>query len=139
VGPVGRGGRVGAGHNPMVEHRVLAEDRLLQPLQLLARFDPELLHQLRPRPAISGQRVGLAAGPVKRQHQLSVQGLPVGVRTGQGFQFGDQLAVPAHLEFGLDPLLQRGQPEVLQPPGGSCGKRWLPNIRQWNSPPQRER
>jgi hypothetical protein len=123
----------------MVEHRVLAEDPLLQPLQLLARFDPELLHQLRPRPAIGGQRVGLAAGPVQRQHQLSVEGFAEGVRTGQGFEFGDQLAVPAHLELGLDPLLQRGQPEVLQTLGGSCGKRWLPNIHQWSPPPQCER
>jgi hypothetical protein len=57
------------------ERRIVAQDRLLQPLQLRRGREPELLIQPPPPAGVDVQRVGLAAAAIQRQHQQTDQPL----------------------------------------------------------------
>jgi hypothetical protein len=105
--PVGGGGEV-------LQRLVAGQDRPVEPLQVLRRFQPEVLDQ---PPAGGGedlQRVGLTSAAVQCQHQLAREALPQRVRRRQGVQVADQFGVQSKLEFGVDPRLQRGQAQLLQ-------------------------
>ena len=54
-----------------LEPRVVEEDLLLEPAQLRRGLEPELLADAAPEPLERAQRVGLAAGPVQGEHQLT--------------------------------------------------------------------
>ena len=95
--------------------RVLLENGALEPLQLGARLDAELVHERLARPRELGQGVRLAAGAVEREHQLRPRPLAQRLRLDESLQLGDHLGVPAELEIEVDPVLQRRQPQLLQP------------------------
>jgi hypothetical protein len=77
-----------------VQRPVPVQDRPLQVLQLLPGLDAELLDQQRAGAAADVERLGLAAGPVQRQHQEAVQPLPQRELVDQGGQFAADLLVP---------------------------------------------
>src|SRR5690348_1953168 len=58
-----------------LEHWILTEDRLLEPLQRWARLEPELIAQMLPQLPINVERFGLPATAVERQHQMAVHAL----------------------------------------------------------------
>ena len=97
------------------ERRVLGEDRPLELAQPLSRLDPELLDQRPARVLVGLQRVGLAVGAVEGEHQLRAQPLAVGVLADQGLELADDLGVATERELRLDELLQRRDPQVLEP------------------------
>ena len=53
-----------------VDRGVVGEDRVVEVVELGARFDPELLDEDLAGVAVGLQRVGLAAAAVEREHQL---------------------------------------------------------------------
>jgi hypothetical protein len=53
----------------------VAENRLLELLQLTAGLDPELVDQPAASLAVDGKRVSLTAGAVEGEHQLPPQPL----------------------------------------------------------------
>ena len=73
----------------------MGENGLVQALQRLAGIDPELAGEQVADPAVAGQRLGLSAAAVQRQHQLTVQPLPQRMAGDQLFQFSGDRAVPA--------------------------------------------
>jgi hypothetical protein len=79
-------------------------------LQWLAGVDAELPREQVADLAVGGERVGLAAAPVQRQHELAVRPLPQRVLGGQLFQLGGERVVPAKRKISVDPGLQRGEP-----------------------------
>ena len=89
----------------------------MQPLQRLAGVDAELAGEQFADPPVGGERVGLPAAPVQRQHELAVQPLPQRVPGHQLLQLGDERVVPAERQVGVDAGLQRGQPQFLQAGG----------------------
>jgi len=58
---------------------VLAQDRLFETLELLARLEPHPLVEIRARVSIRVERFGLAAGAVEGEHQLVPEALAIGV------------------------------------------------------------
>ena len=93
----------------------------MQPPQRLPGVDAELAGEQVADMAVGGQRVGLPAAPVQRQHELAVQPLPQRMVGGQLLQLGGERVVPAQRQVGVDPGLERGQPQLLQgarPPAG---------------------
>ena len=98
-----------------LERGVLGEDRRLQPLQLGARLEPQLVDQRRAGAAVGVERVGLAARAVEGEHEVGVQALAVRVLGDQRLQLGDRVAVAAEREVELQPVLERGQPHAVEP------------------------
>ena len=97
-----------------VQCRVVGEHGGVQALQRLAGIDAELPGEQVADPPVGGQRVGLPAAPVQRQHELAVQPLPQRMPGDQLLQLGGQRVVPAQRQVRVDPGLDRGQPQLLQ-------------------------
>ena len=131
----GRGGTV----TVPVQRRVLCEHRCVQAPQRLAGVDAELAGEQVADPPVGGQRVGLPAAPVQRQHQLAVQPLPHRMLGGQLLQLGGQRVVPAQRQVRVDPGLDRGQPQLLQPGRLRPGERVVGQVGQHPAPPQAQR
>ena len=91
------------------------EDHPLECAQLLARLEAELVER-EPRLLVGGERVDLPTGAVEREHLQPPQPLACRVLAGERLQLADQLGVHAELELRLDPVLERRQPQLLQPP-----------------------
>ena len=113
AGAAGAGARRRPGRR--VELGRLVEHLLLQPPQLLARLEPQLVGEEAARVAVDRQRVGLAPRAVEREHELRAQALAQRVRRHQLLQLGDQLGVAAVREVGLDPPLEHGEPPLPEP------------------------
>ena len=54
-------------------------------------------------------------------------------------ELGDQPAVLAERQFGLDALLERGEPQLVEPRDRRHGERLVGEVRERRPPPQRER
>ena len=111
----------------------------LESLQRLARLDPQLVHEHAPRPWYASSASACRPRPVEREHQLSAQTLAQRVLRDKRLQLGDQVAVAAEREVGLDPLLDCRQPKLLQPRDLDLRKRVVRKLRQRRAAPERER
>ena len=111
---------------------------LLELPQLGARLDPELVER-GPRVAVRLQRLRLPARAVQREHQLAAQPLAMRMLRDQRLQLADELGVPAQRQVGLDPLLERRQPQLLEPAALDPRERLLAELRQRRAAPQRQR
>jgi hypothetical protein len=115
-----------------VDRRLVIQDCTLEPLQCLARLDPELLDERLPRRLIDLECFDLTTGAVEREHQLAAQSFLQRVLRDEYLQLGDQRFVTAELQVGLDTLGQRRHPELVQPLDvcarelfvGEVGERW---------------
>jgi len=117
----------------------VGENSCVQFLQRLAGVDAELAGEQAADPAVGGERVGLAAAAVQRQHELAVQPLAQRVGGYELFQLGGELIVPAQGQVGVDPGLQRGQPQLLQPGRLGPGERVVGQVGQHRAAPQPQR
>ena len=122
-----------------LEAWVLPQDLQLELLQRRPRLEAELLDQ-RPAPALKRvQRVGLPAAAIQRQHQLAAQPLSEHVLGDQRLELRHQLEMAAGRQIGIDPILQRREPQLLQPGDLALRERLAPQIGQRLPPPQRQR
>ena len=122
-----------------VERRILHKDRLLEPLQSLARVEAELVAQRRARFLHHGERVRLATGPVQGEHQQLAQPLAQRVVADERLQLGDRLAVSTDREVGLQAMLERDEAQRFQPADLVARERLVAEVRQRRAAPQRER
>ena len=81
------------------------------------------------------ERVGLAAAAVEREHQLAAQALAEHVLGDQRLELRHQLVMAAERQVGVDPILERGQPELLQPGDLALRERLAVKIGQRLSAP----
>ena len=116
----------------------MREDRLLELLLLLARLQPELFVEQPPKRLEALERVGLPPRPVQGEHQLAVQPLAVRVLGDERLELGDELIVPAEREVGLDALLERDEPQLLQARDLSGGEILVNEIGQRRPAPERQ-
>ena len=98
-----------------VERRVLLEDRALELPQRLAGLDAELLDERPARALVDGERVGLAAGAVERQHQLAADALAQWLLGDEALELADELDVAPERELRVGAVFERRQPQLLQP------------------------
>jgi hypothetical protein len=100
---------------------------------------PELLDQ-RPAPALEHvERVRLPAAAVEREHQLAAQAFAKHVLGDERLELRHQLVMAAERQVGVDAILERGQPELLQPGDLALRERFAVKIGQRLSAPERER
>ena len=90
-----------------VERGVVGEDLGLQVRERRAWLESEVLGHPGPSPLERGERVGLAAAPIERDHQQPRELLVGGVIGDQARQLGDHLGVPAEEQRGLAARFQR--------------------------------
>ena len=121
------------------ELRVLLEDLALEPPERLARLEPELGGEVLPAVLVHLQRLRLATGPVQRQHELTAEALAERVALDERLELTDQLVVPSEREVGVDPLLERGQTELLEPSDLRLGERLVREVGEGRPAPERER
>ena len=88
-----------------LERRVLGEDRGLQPAQVGAGFEPELVGQEVPGVGVGAQGFGLPARAVQGEHQLAAEALAEGSAGDRGVELGDEIGVAAHRQQGVETIL----------------------------------
>ena len=120
------------------ELRVLLEDLPLEAPQRLARLEPELRGEVLPALLVHLQRLCLTTRAVQGQHELTAEALAERVALHERLELADQLVVEAQGEIGVDPLLERGQPKLLEPCDLRLGERLVRDVGQRRAVPQRE-
>ena len=119
-----------------LERRVLAQHRLVQPPQLRARFDADLLDQGGARLPVGLERLGLAARAVEREHPLRVQALAQRLPREQGLELRQHLAVTPGVEVLVDRDLERSCAQLLEAPDLRSGEGLVGDVGQGRAAPQ---
>ena len=96
------------------QRRVLAQDRLLELAQAGAWLEADLV-ELPARPLICGERIGLTAGRVEREHELAAQALAQRFLVDQPLELRDELRRTAELEIDVDALLDSAEAQLVEP------------------------
>ena len=103
----------------------MVEDRLLEALQRGTRIDPKFLGQLCAGGLIAGEGIRLALGPIEGEHVLRAESLSEGVFLDERRELRRDLTVTPTREVGIDPLLQRRETELVQPPRSKEDERFV--------------
>ncbi len=122
-----------------LERGILPEDRALELLQLPARLDPEAADERLARIPVGGQRLGLPAGAVEREHLLPPEPLAERLCGDEPLELPDQLGVPAQGQIGLDPLLERVQAQLLEPGDLALDELLVAEVGERRAAPQPQR
>jgi hypothetical protein len=131
-----RGVRIG---DAVLQLLAVTENRELQPPKLGPGVDAELLGQVRPGPAEDVQRLARPAAPVQRQHQLPDQPFPGRVGVDEAQQLLDDVPMPAQLEQGIHPILDRDQARLLDTRGEHVARPIRSHVGHDRAPPQAQR
>ena len=94
---------------------ILHEDRALELLKLGPGLEAQLSVERPPRIAVAVEGRCLAARAVEREHQLGAQTLPRWMPCDEALELGNEHGVPAEREIRLDPVLQDGEAQLLEP------------------------
>ena len=132
------GGRCRCRHSGGVEARVVPQDGPVELLQLGAGLGTELLDECRARGRVGAERVRLPAGAVEREELLSAEMLPKGLLGDERLELGDELAVAAEGEVGVDATLECFEAQLLEA-AGPDRDRLAGEVGERRAPPQRER
>ncbi len=84
------------------------------------------------------ERVRLAAGVVEREHQLRAEPLAQRMAGDLRLELADQLGAAAEREVGLDPVLERRQPLLLEPRDLRLRERLVGQVGQRRAAPHRK-
>jgi hypothetical protein len=82
--------------------------------------------------------IGLSSTAVEREHELGGKTLTEWMLRRQPLQLAHELVMAAESEVGLDPLLDRGEPERLEPHDLALGEALVAKLQEGRAPPQRE-
>ena len=92
----------------------MSQDPSLEFPQLRARVDAQFPYKAVARCLENRERLGLSACGVQADHQLADQALSQRVFAHQPLHLGEQVGSIAGFEVGLDPILERPEPSLLQ-------------------------
>ena len=128
-----RGGRL------ELQRHILGEDRALELPEPFARLYAELFDERGTGVLVGLKRLGLTVRAIQGEHQLGAQPLPVRMLSDQRLQVLDHLGMAAERELGVDQLLERGDPEVIQACHLRLRERLERELRERLAAPQRQR
>jgi len=117
----------------------VAQDRLLQAMQLRRGFESQLLVQPHAAACVDLQRVGLAAAPIQRPHQQTDQPLARRMLGGQLLELGNDECVLSRRQTRVDALFQSRNAQLLEPRDLSLRERLESDVGQCGSTPQPQR
>ena len=118
---------------------VLREDGGLEPAELDARFDAELLDEVVAGPLEGPQRLGLLARSVERTHQLAPSSLAQWLRRDQRLELGCKTLVLAQRQLGVDEVLDRDTMQLLEPGAQSRRTLGVRHVSERGARPELER
>jgi hypothetical protein len=85
------------------------------------------------------ESVGLTAGAVERQHELAAQPLAQRVGGDVGVELRHEVGAAAELEIRVDPLLDRGEPELVETSRLAPRERLVGEVGERRPAPEGER
>ena len=129
-------GRRRAGHR---KPRLVAKDLRLEPLELGAGLDPELVDEAGACVLVHLEGLGLPARAIQREHQLSPEGLAQRVLADERLQLADDVAVRPELEISVDPLADDDEAKLLEPADLRLREVVERELRERRPAPERER
>jgi hypothetical protein len=130
--PARRPGRAGCD----VEGGVLGEDRRLEVAQATAGLDAELVDERAAGVGDGPQGVGLLAGAVAGGGEQRPEPLAQRVLGDQLGELAHDGGVAAELEVGGEPVLQGGQPALVEAAGEPGGLEPVAHLEHGRAPPQ---
>jgi len=116
------------------ERRVLLQHSPLEVLETRGGVDAELVVEHASEDLEDGERLGVPAAPVQRQHELPAQALAQRMAAYEGIELRDELHMAPEGQLRLDALLQAcevllGKSAFLE----SC-ERFLEVCKRWPAP-----
>ena len=122
-----------------IKRGVAGNDRQLELLQARPGLEPKLCGQSATELLVEIERLGLPSATVQRQHQLPPQPLAQRIAPDRCRELPDQLAVGTQRQIRLEPLLQRGKPQLLELGDRRLRERLIAEICQRCPSPHRQR
>ena len=129
----------GAGGDRRGEPVVVAEDRRLEPQQLGAGLEPELLDEALPGAVEGPQRLDLATRAVEAQHQLRGEPLVHRVVVDRPVELGDHVLVAAQLDLRVEAHLHGDEAQLVEVHGRGSAPLGVGHVGVGRAAPERER
>jgi hypothetical protein len=117
----------------------LVEDRLFELMEGGTRLDAQLLYQQVPRLSVHVERLRLSPGAIEREHQLRAKPFTEGMLADESLEFGGELDVAPECEIGVDAVLQRAEPQLLETEDLTLGERLVRDVGERGAAPECER
>ena len=117
----------------------MAQDLGLEPLELRTRFDSELVDEARSCVLVHLESLGLPAGAIQREHELTAKRLAQRMLADERLELADHVALQPELELGVDALADDDEPQFLEPSDLRLREIVERELRERRSTPQRER
>ena len=118
---------------------ILREDHPVERAGLGGGLESPLLDERMPRRLVGVERLLLPPRPEVRKHQETAEPLAIRVLRGQPGGVGNHVVVPAELDLGLDAILERRQPELVEPRDLPLEEALVREVGEWRSAPERQR
>jgi hypothetical protein len=119
-----------------LECRILPQNRPLELVEGGRWLDPEALDEQTPGVAVDVEGIRLTAASVEREHQLAPQTLPERVFVHEPLDLCDQLEMTTKRQLCVDPVLERGEVELLESRDRGPGEGLVCKIGQRRTAPQ---
>jgi hypothetical protein len=111
----------------------------VQLAQLATGFDAELVDERVSCRLVGRERLGLTAAAVQAQHQLAMNALPQWMLGGERLELANDLGVTAGGKIGVDPLLEGGEPQLLETTDLGLRERLVSEIGERRTAPNGKR
>jgi hypothetical protein len=117
----------------------MAENPTLELLELQARLETKVVNQVAACLLQRCKRIGLSPGPIERDHQLSNQSLPVGIRGDKTLENRHELSALTRRESSFDQRLLCCESAFFESDRLGGRERLEKQVSESGPPPQRER
>jgi hypothetical protein len=122
-----------------IEGGILMQNGLVHRAKLRSGLDADLVRERLACLAVGLERLGLAPAAVERKHQLAAQPLTERVTRDECFELPDEVRVAAEREPRVEPHLEGGDGQLVEPRSLEPGKLLLVEVCERRTVPERQR
>jgi hypothetical protein len=121
------------------QFRILTQDRTLELPESRTRLDPQFLAQGHSAFAVDLEGFCLPTSSVERRHELAAGPLAKWMDVDELAELADERIVAPEREVGVNPILHRRKPKLLEPLSLWARECFVRQIRESRPPPELER